>query len=137
MTDAPEVIARLEEAGACLLAMRLLGVAPAGLRSSMPEPIREAWESYGWEPEPIRAPIPGADAITRMDEAWSWLALVPPGKRVLRRCVAARALVHPISGRHCTTWRRLAGIVGCEYRAVQRWHQNGIDIIVGGLNGGR
>lgn len=134
---APEVIARLEEAGSTLLAMRLLGVAPAGMRSSMPEVLHDAIEAYGWEPEPIRAPIPGADAISRMDEAWSWLALVPNNKRVLRRIVAARSLVHPIRGDHCVTWQRVGTIIGAEYRAAKRWHADGIACIVGGLNGGR
>lgn len=130
---APEVIARLEEAGATLLAMRLLGVAPAGLRSSMPEVLRDAIEAYGWEPEPMRAAIPDCAAITRMDEAFGWLALVPPGKRVIRRIVAARALVHPLSGRHCFTWRRVGAVIGASYEAARVWHGQGIDIIVSGL----
>jgi Domain of unknown function (DUF6362) len=128
--SAPEVIARLEEAGATLLAMRLLGVAPSAIRSSMPEPLREVWESYGWDPEPIRAAIPSCAAIDRMDEAWGWLGLVPPDKRVLRRIVAARSLVHPLSGRHCVPWRRLGRIIGASHEAARVWHGQGITIIV-------
>jgi len=136
LNAAESVVARLEAAGATLLAMRLRAAGPAGVRSSMPEPVREACESYGWVPEPIRAAIPDAEAITAMDEAFGWLALIPPHRRVLRRIVAARSLVHPLSGRHCMTWRRVGDVVGASHTAVRVWHAQGIACIVLGLGGG-
>ena len=110
--SAAEIIARLEEAGATLLALI---------------------EAYGWDSVRIRPAIPAADKIDRMDEAMGWLTLIPRNRYVLRRIVGARSLVHPISDRHLFSWRRLAAALGANHKAVQRWHANGIDIIAQAL----
>ena len=44
-------------------------------------------------------------------------------------------LVHPITERHLFPWRRLATVLGADHKAVQRWHAQGIDLIVSSLNG--
>ena len=80
--------------------------------------------------------MPSAASITRMDEALSWISLIPVEKYVLRRIVGARSLVHPISERHLFTWRRLGDLLGADHKAVQRWHAQGIDLIVHLLNRG-
>ena len=56
---------------------------------------------------------------------------------VLRRVVGARALVHPITDRYFFTWRRLGAALGADHKAVQRWHRQGIDLIVAALNARR
>ena len=68
-----------------------------------------------------------------MDEAYAWLALIPQEKYVLRRLVAARSLVHPLTDRHLYPWRRLADAIGADHKAVQRWWAQGIDLILGAL----
>ena len=70
-----------------------------------------------------------------MDEAMGWISLIPVDRYVLRRIVGARALVHPITERHLYPWRRLAAAIGADHKAVQRWHAQGIDLIVSALNG--
>lgn len=131
--DAAFVIARLEEAGATLLALPGTGWSTR-LRSSSIEIVRSALESYGWTAARLRPPMPSSDRITRMDEALAWIPLIPLDRYVLRRIVGARSLVHPITDRHLFPWRRLGAAIGADHKAVQRWHAQGIDIIVSALN---
>ncbi len=130
--DADFVIYRLEEAGATVLALPGTGWSTR-MRSSSIEIVRTAMESYGWSAARIRPPVPSSDKITRMDEAMAWLTLIPQEKYVLRRVVGARSLVHPITDRHLFPWRRLGAALGADHKAVQRWHAQGIDMIVKGL----
>ncbi|PPQ27046.1 DUF6362 family protein [Rhodopila globiformis] len=130
--DADFVIYRLEEAGATLLALPNTGWSTR-LRSSSLEIVRTALESYGWTEARIRPVTPSAEKITRMDEALSWISLIPLDRYVLRRIVGARSLVHPITDRHLFPWRRLGAALGADHKAVQRWHAQGIRIIVEAL----
>jgi len=131
--DAELVTYRLEDAGAALLALPSTGWSTR-LRSSSLEIVRTAVESYGWTATRIRPPIPSAERITRMDEAMAWLPLIPVERYVLRRIVGARSLVHPMTERHLYSWRRLACALGADHKAVQRWHKQGIELIVDALN---
>src|SRR5580693_2393359 len=131
--DAELVIQRLEEAGSTLLALPGSGWSTR-LRSSSLEIVRVAAESYGWSANSIRPPIPSASRITRMDETLGWIALIPLDRYVLRRIVGARSLVHPITERHLFPWRRIATAIGADHKAVQRWHAQGIGLIVARLN---
>lgn len=135
MPCAAMVIARLEEAGATLLALPARGPSPR-LRGTVHTVVREAAESYGWTGGVARPAVPDARRISRMDEAMGWLRLIADDRYLLRRVVGARALVSPVSGRHLFSWRRLGAVVGADHRAVQRWHAEGIDRIVAGLGGG-
>ena len=137
MTEAPieadHVIYRLEEAGATLLALPGTGWS-THLRQSSLDIVRTALEAYGWESARLRPAVPPADKIDRMDEAMTWLQLIPAERFVLRRVVCARSLVHPITDRHLFAWRRLGKLLGADHKAVQRWHASGIAMIVAGLN---
>jgi len=131
--DADLVIYRLEEAGATLLALPSTGWT-THLRMSAIDIVRTALESYGWTEARIRPPVPSSEKIDRMDDAMCWLGLIPQDNYVLRRVVGARSLVHPITDRHLFTWRRLGTALGADHKAVQRWHAQGIDMIVSALN---
>lgn len=131
--DADYIVYRLEEAGATLLALPGTGWTTR-LRQSSLEIVRTALEAYGWESARIRPAVPSGDKIDRMDEALTWLQLIPGDRYVLRRIVGARSLVHPISDRHLFTWRRLGLAIGADHKAVQRWHAQGIAMIVSGLH---
>ena len=130
--DAETVIYRLEEAGSTLLALPNTGPTTK-LRTGGLEIVREAAESYGWTEGRARPAIPSAQKITRMDEAMAWIGLISRDRVVLRRIVGARSLVSPLTERHLFSWRRLAGVVGADHKAVQRWHAQGIDLIVAAL----
>lgn len=135
--DAETVIYRLEEAGRTLIALPGKGCLPASFGSGWPDVVRAAVEAYGYDPEQIRPPAPEPQAITRMDEAFRWVGLIPATQRSHRRIVLMRAMVHPITGRHRWSWRRIARAFGWDHRAIQRWHAQGVDAIVSALSNGR
>lgn len=126
--DAELVIHRLEAAGATLLAMRCASPFPASYRSGMPDVLQEAIDAYGWTPEKMRPAIPGSAEIDAMDRTLAWLGHID--RPVLRRIVAARALVNPITGLHVVHWMRLAVVIHTDNRTLHRWHAAGIAAIV-------
>jgi len=130
--DSDFVVYRLEEAGATLLALPGTGYSTR-LRTSSLDIVRTALESYGWTGTRIRPPVPSAASITRMDAAMSWIPLIPVDRYVLRRVVGARSLVHPVTDRHLFPWRRLGKALGADHKAIQRWHAQGIAMIVAAL----
>ncbi len=131
--DAEFLIARLEEAGATLLSIPHSGWTTK-LRTSSLDIVRSAAEAYGWGEKRLRPPVPNASKIDQMDEALSWIPLIPVENYVLRRIVGARCLVNPLTERHLYPWRRLAAALGADHKAIQRWHAQGIDLIVSALN---
>jgi hypothetical protein len=135
MTPA-EVILRLEQAGATLIALRVARIGPQEPRSGLPEPVKEVSASYGWSKLTPRPAVPSAADIDRMDEALAWVMLIPQDKFVLRRIVNARCLVSPTTQRHLYTWSAIGRLIGADRRAVQRWHGQGIDLIANGLSRG-
>lgn len=126
------VIFRLEEAGRTLLALPQTGYSTR-MRTGALDFVKTALECHGHGEGKIRPAVPSAGEITRMDEAMGWITLIPRERHVLRRIVGARSLVNPMTERHLFTWRRLAGVVGADHKAVQRWHRQGIDLIVRAL----
>ena len=132
--DAEYVTYRLEEAGATLLAMPSTGYSTR-LRTTVLDVVRDTVEAFGVEKGRIRPATPPPARITRMDEALAWIARIPPDRYVLRRIVGARSLVSPVTEKHLFTWRRLATVLGADHKAVQRWHAQGIAIVVQSLNG--
>jgi Domain of unknown function (DUF6362) len=137
--DAEYVIYRLEEAGQTLLALPNTGYSTR-LRTSSIDIVRSALEGYGWEnfrkdDHRLRPALPDSARITRMDEALGWIPQIPQDRYVLRRIVGARALVSPVTERHLFTWRRLATLLGADHKAVQRWHAQGVAMIVAALAG--
>jgi hypothetical protein len=126
--SAEEIVSRLEEAGATLLAMPHAGPSTR-LRQMRYDVVQTAMEAYGWAAERVRAPAPDAAAISAMDEAFGWLAIIPEPKFMLRRILGARALIHPLTRRHLFPWRRLAAALGADHKSVQRWHRDGVDVL--------
>ena len=104
------------------------------MRQSSVEIVRTALETQGWDTGRVRAAVPSAAKIDRMEEAMGWLALIPRERYVLRKIVGARSLVHPVTDRHVFPWRRLGKAMGSDHKAVQRWHAQGVAIIVLTLN---
>lgn len=130
--DATYIVCRMEEAGATLLALPRGGYSP-GLRVSRWDVLQQAADAYGWHTAKARPAVPSSACITRMDEAFEWLTLIPQERYVLRRILGARSLVSPITERHLYSWRKLGALLGADHKAVQRWHGQAIDIIVDAL----
>ena len=135
LVDAEYVLYRLEEAGRTLLALPNVGPTTR-LRTSRHDIVQSAIEAYGWQnvDQRVRPAIPSHLHVTRMDEALDWIPLIPRDRYVLRRIVGARALVSPVTERHLFSWRRLATLLGADHKAIQRWHAQGVDLIVNTLN---
>jgi hypothetical protein len=131
--DAEGVIYRLEEAGRALLSLPRTGPSTRLVQSGL-EWVREASGDAAPSRGRIRPPVPDAAMISRMDQALAWIPLIPIDRYVLRRVVGARSLINPSTDRHLYTWRRLALAVGADHKAVQRWHAQGIDMIVAALS---
>ena len=132
--DAETVIQRLEGAGRTLMALPAGGYSTK-LRTFTLDIVRSAMEGYGLDQARARPAVPSASSITDMDIALTWVGLIPQDRYVLRRVVGARSLVNPLTDRHIFPWRRLGAALGADHKAVQRWHAQGIDIIVAALNG--
>jgi hypothetical protein len=132
--DAEYVRYRLEEAGRVLLALPNKGPS-THLRTTRHDVVESVVEAYGWAhvDARLRPAIPNSAQITRMDEALDWIPTIPVDRYVIRRIVGARALVSPITERHLFPWRRLGALLGADHKAIQRWHAQGIGIIVNAL----
>ena len=126
------VVYRLEEAGATLLALPNTGHSTKLRVSQLAVASGSEEQAVTMTPR-LRLPVPSASRITRMDEAYGWLQLIPGERHVMRRLVGARSLVSPVTERHLFSWRRLGGLVGADHKAVQRWHGQGVDMIVAAL----
>jgi hypothetical protein len=133
---ADEIVARFEAAGATLLALPGRGYSTQ-MRTMRLDVVHSALDAYGWQGAAIRPPLPGAAAISQMDETFGWLTLIPEGKFMLRRIVGARALVHPVTLRHIYPWRRLGALLGADHKSVQRWHGQAVALLLDVLGGGR
>jgi len=130
---AESVRAALEEAGCTLLALPQSGPSTR-LRQGGLEWVRDAASAYPPGRTQIRPAVPSAASIDRMDRVLAWIPRIPADKFVLRRVVGARCLINPATGRHLFSWRRLGTAIGADHKAVQRWHAQGIDLIVAALN---
>ena len=128
--DAETVILRLEQAGKTLLALPGKGCFPAQEGSSWPAVVHAAVEAYGYGEVEMRPPVPSAQAISQMDEAFRWIGLIPDSQRSHRRIVWMRLMVHPVRDHHLWSWRRIGRAFGWDHRAIQRWHAEAIDMIV-------
>ncbi len=128
----PYVINRLEEAGATLLALPQTGYSTR-LRTSSLDIVRTAMEVYGQDQKRACPPVPSALRIDEMEQALAWITRIAIDRCVLRRVVGARSIVSPLTGKHVFTWRRLASSLGADHKAVQRWHAQGIGLIVKSL----
>lgn len=131
--DAEFVIYRLNEAGTTLLSLPDTGYSTR-LRTARYEVLQPCIEVSGWDAKRLRPPTPTSAQITRMDQAMGWITRIPVDRKVLRRLVGARSLVSPLTGRHLFSWRRLGKAIGADHKAVQRWHDQGIDLICHSLN---
>jgi Domain of unknown function (DUF6362) len=132
--DADMVVGRLEEAGRTLLALPQSGWTTR-LRTSKLDVVQSVADAYGWGPGRARPPVPDSAAVDRMDEALGWVGFIPLERHVLRRIVGARALVNPMTDRYLFSWRRLGDLLGADHKAVQRWHKEGISLILATLSG--
>lgn len=101
---------------------------PGGFRSSMPTPVKQFWESFGQDGDPLKLYIhdkkpklgpPDPRAIDRSLEVLGWLQWVSHRDRDV---LWARG-----KGVH---WYKLAGRYQRAERTIQRWHVSAARYIV-------
>ncbi len=98
---------------------------PAGYRSSMPDYVRDAVESYGYGTATVRPAIPSPREIDEMDEAFGWLPMIADNDQ--RRLVLARAFG--------VRWAVLRTRFGMRsMRRLQQLHDKGLAEITLTLN---
>lgn len=130
--DADFVRYRLEEAGKCLLSLPRDRIGPANLSAQSYGFVSEIVEASGFAPR-ISVAVPDAATISRMDEAFTWLSLIPNDKPHVRRVVAALSLISPVTERRVYSDYKIAKAIGCDREAVRWWNDDGIRLIVKAL----
>lgn len=122
---AETVMSRLTEAGRTLMSLP-----PSQAKAKLTSTFGGALPA---DSPRLQAGPPEPQDIDAMDEALAWLRLIPQDRYVIRRIVGAKALVCPLTGKQLYSWRRLGDALGADHKAVQRWHAQGIDMIVDAL----
>ena len=142
LVDAAFVIASFDDAMATLAALPHAGFSTA-LAQHQPDIIRtfadlleeSAREDAADDLQTTvnRPSRPDSRKIDVMDEIFGWLAFIPERRFVLRIVVGRRAIRSRVTDKPLS-WRRIAEAVHTDHKTVQRWHADGIDFIVNGLN---
>jgi len=138
-----DVRQRLEDAGRTLVALPMpRGAFPRDARSNWPDVVRgyeDAFAALIGAPDEIKQDFsdahnrvrvtPSALAVGRMDEVLAWLWRIDDPRK--RRLCLSRALIHPVSGRHMVSYRKLGRIFGLHHETVRAWHDRALaDIAV-------
>jgi len=90
----------------------------------------EVKQDFSMQHNRVRA-SPSARSVGRMDEVLEWLwRFTDPRKR--RLCLA-RALIHPVSGRHVVSYRKLGRMFGLHHETIRAWHDRALADIAGAL----
>ena len=132
--DADLVIARLATAGRTMLALHVPGCWPAGYRSSMPEVVRGYWETYNQVPNRLRVAAPSPAEIRDMEQALSWVRLIPEDRVVYRKLVLLRMLQRPHLDKPIHSFEAIGAMLGISPTALRNYYKDAISIIVGRLN---
>lgn len=127
--NVPEQVAEwLDEAAFTLAALPSTGLRPAGARCGWPDIVRDLAD-IGWLDSDILPPRPSPDEVSRLDQVLVWVQFFTPAQRNYRNVINMRLIVHPISGLHRWTWRKIANAMAIDYKTAQAWHSAGIDAI--------
>jgi hypothetical protein len=78
-------------------------------------------------------PTPGPRDVSLMDEALSWVLLIPNQTR--RRLVSLRAQYHPLRERHVLSWRACGERLRISDKSAQRWHAEALIFLESALAG--
>jgi hypothetical protein len=108
--------------------MKVLGTHPDEHRTFWPDYPDDKHTAYGYTGNPIRAPAPQAAEVSLMDDILNLVHLAP--NALQRRVLNARALVHPLNGRHLYSWMRIATLIHSDYYGVKTIHKRGLSMVV-------
>ncbi|MGI9386097.1 MAG: hypothetical protein ACR2OX_01575 [Methyloligellaceae bacterium] len=140
-----EVQDRFEDAGRTLMALPMhRGALPMDERARWPEVMRGAEDAFvalvgaaaevkqDFESDRHEVRVsPSVRAVSRMDEVLDWLWYFKDPRK--RRLCIARALIHPVSGRHVVSFRKLGRIFGLHHDTIRVWHDRALSEIAQAL----
>ncbi|GBR03191.1 DUF6362 family protein [Gluconobacter cerinus] len=119
----------LDDAAYTLAALPASGCRPGGLRAYWPEMVPDR-EDLDWPLESdLKPPPPSSDEIERMDCSLEWLGLLADENRILRPVVNMRLIVHPMSGQHQWTWRKIGRKLGIGHETAKARHHEACRVI--------
>ena len=94
--------------------------------------IREVFEGYVPGGEGAY-PTPGPRDVSLMDEALSWVRLIP--NQTKRRLVSLRSQYDPLRERHVLSWRACGATLHISDKSAQRWHAEALAFLETALVG--
>jgi hypothetical protein len=95
--------------------------------------IREALEGDAPRGDKHAYPMPSARDVSLMDEALSWILLIP--NETKRRVVSLRSQYHPLRERHVMSWRACGAALRVSDKSAQRWHAEALAFLQAALAG--
>lgn len=123
---------RIEHGGATLRCLRLRHPSTL-LAQGRVEIVRELMD-YPPDRTPGNVyPTPNTRDIALMDEALSWILLIPNQQH--RRVVGLRSQFNPIREQHMRSWREIGGVMKCSHVAAKEWHAKAMGLLVVALDG--
>ena len=96
-------VRRIEHAGATLRCLRVRSPSTLLARGRI-EIVQNIGAEMGPERTRLAYPVPSARDVSLMDEALSWIWLIP--NQVKRRVVSMRSQFHPYQEKNIISWRR-------------------------------
>lgn len=115
---------RIEHAGATL---RCLRIKHPSTQLAQMRPEASPWDDNDLYP------MPSARDVTLMDEALSWMTLIP--NQVHRRLVSLRSKFHPTKMKHMHSWRMCGEIIQINHVSAKSWHGRAIALLADTLSG--
>jgi len=140
-----DVRLRLEEAGRALMSLPMpKGALPRDARSNWPDVVRgyeDAFAALIGASDEVKRDFsdshnrvrvsPSAATVGRMDEVLGWLWRIEEPRK--RRLCLSRSLIHPVSGRHVVSFRKLGRMFGLHHETMRAWHDRTLAEIAASL----
>lgn len=116
---------RLFEAGYTLACLPAHGVRPAGWGKGWGETLMDMDDLLTLTAESeVRPPMPTSAAITRMDEAFTWVQGI--SNDAWRRAILLWMMIHPLSHRHRYSWSKIGKVLGVSDKTAKTFFIRGI-----------
>ncbi len=125
-------VRRIEHAGATLRCLRIRSPSTLLARGRI-EIVQEVASDMVMDRTRLAYPVPSARDVSLMDEALSWISLIP--NQVKRRVVSMRSQFDPYQEKNIISWRRCGDIIGADHKTIRVWHGQAIDLIARALRG--
>lgn len=116
---------RLFEAGYTLACLPAHGIRPAGWGKGWGETLMDMDDLLTLTAESeVRPPMPTAAAISRMDEAFTWVQGI--SNDAWRRAILLWMMIHPLSHQHRYSWGKIGKVLGVSDKTAKTFFIRGI-----------